>query len=271
MPAEGVENKDHQDILSYEEILKIVETGIKLGIKKVRITGGEPLVRLGVEDFISDLNRLQLDDISMTSNAVLLSEKAQQLKKAGLDRINISLDTLKPEKFKKITRRDNLAEVLKGISAALNAGLDPVKLNVVVMRGVNDDELFDFVELSRKKNLSISTKEIKELISEKYQLLPAVSKGSGPAVYFKIEGAAGKLGFISALSEHFCSSCNRLRLTADGKFKPCLASNQEVKLAGINEKEIIAAYRQALKIKPACHNLNFEQQDYSRNMSQIGG
>ena len=289
MPAEGVENKDHQDILSYEEILKIVETGIKLGIKKVRITGGEPLVRLGVEDFISDLKRLQLDDISMTSNAVLLSEKAESLKSAGLDRINISLDTLDSKKFKKITRRDNLAAVLKGISAALNAGLDPVKLNVVVMRGINDDELFDFVELSRKENLNIrfieymplggeaeaekfiSTQEIKELISKKYKLLPAVSKGSGPAVYFKIEGAAGKLGFISALSQHFCSSCNRLRLTADGKFKPCLASNLEVKIADIEEKEITAAYRQALEIKPACHNLNFEQQNYSRNMSQIGG
>lgn len=289
MPADGVESKAHSEILSYEEILKIVETGIELGIKKVRITGGEPLVRLGVEDFISDLNKLGLADISMTSNAVLLSKKAAELKKAGLDRINISLDTLDPEKFKKITRRDNLAEVLKGIRAALKTGLDPVKLNVVVMRGINDDELFDFVELSRKQELSIrfieymplggeaeaekfmSTKEIKELISSKYKLLPAVSKGNGPAVYFKVEGAAGTLGFISALSEHFCSSCNRLRLTADGKFKPCLASNQEVKISEISEKEITAAYRQALKIKPACHNLNFEKQNYSRNMSQIGG
>jgi cyclic pyranopterin phosphate synthase len=289
MPAEGVENKAHQDILSYEEILKIVETGINLGIRKIRITGGEPLVRLGVEDFISALAELDLEDISMTSNAVLLSKKAEGLKKAGLNRINISLDTLDSEKFKKITRRDNLAQVLEGINAALKAGLAPVKLNVVVMRGINDDELFDFVELSRKKNLNIrfieymplggeaeaekfiSTKEIKELITNKYELLPAASRGNGPAVYSKINGAVGKIGFISALSEHFCSTCNRLRLTADGKFKPCLASNQEIKIKGFSEKEIKAAYRRALEIKPVCHDLNFEQQNYSRNMSQIGG
>ncbi len=289
MPAEGVENKDHQEILSYEEILKIVKTGIELGIKKVRITGGEPLVRLGVENFISNLKKLDLEDISMTSNAVLLSKKAKKLKEAGLDRINISLDTLDPKKFKEITRRDNLAEVLKGVRAALKAELDPVKLNVVVMKGINDDELFNFVELSRKQKLSIrfieymplggeaeaekfiSTKEIKELISKKYELLPAVSKGNGPANYFKIEGAEGTIGFISALSQHFCSSCNRLRLTADAKFKPCLAGEQEVKINGMSKKEIEAAYRKALKIKPACHNLNFENQDYSRNMSQIGG
>lgn len=289
MPAEGVENKDHQEILRYEDILKIVKTGIKLGIKKVRITGGEPLVRLGVEDFISNLKKLDLEDISMTSNAVLLSKKAKKLKESGLDRINISLDTLDPAKFKKITRRDNLAEVLNGIRAALEAKLDPVKLNVVVMKGINDDELFDFVEMSRKQKLSIrfieymplggeaeaekfiSSSEIKDLIQKKYELLPAVSKGNGPATYFKIEGAEGTIGFISALSEHFCSSCNRLRLTADGKFKPCLAGNQEVKISGISENEIKAAYKKALEIKPACHDLNFEQQNYSRNMSQIGG
>jgi len=289
MPAEGVENKAHQEILSYEEILKIVKIGIELGIKKVRITGGEPLVRLEVEDFISSLKELDLEDISMTSNAVLLSKKANKLKKAGLDRINISLDTLDPKKFREITRRDNLAEVLKGIKAALKAELNPVKLNVVVMRGTNDDELFDFVELSRKEKLSIrfieymplggeaaaekfiSSHELKDLINEKYQLLPAVSIGNGPADYFKIDGAEGSIGFISALSQHFCGSCNRLRLTADGRFKPCLAGNQEVKIKGMSETEIKAAYRTALEIKPACHDLNFEKQDYSRNMSQIGG
>lgn len=289
MPADGVENKAHQDILSYEEILKIVKKGIEMGIRKVRITGGEPLVRLGIEDFIKSLKKLDLDDISMTSNAVLLSKNAKKLKEAGLDRINISLDTLDSKKFKKITRRDNLSQVLRGIRAALKVELNPVKLNVVVMKGINDDELFDFVELSRNKKLSvrfieymplggeaeaekfISSREIKDLIQQKFELLPAVSNGNGPANYFKIEGAVGTIGFISALSEHFCSSCNRLRLTADGKFKPCLAGNQEVKIDGMNSREIEAAYRKALEIKPLCHNLNFDEQDYSRNMSQIGG
>ncbi|MFP4198615.1 MAG: GTP 3',8-cyclase MoaA [Halanaerobium sp.] len=289
MPADGVENKSHQEILSYEDILKIVKFGKKLGIKKVRITGGEPLVRLGVEDFIAALNRLDLEDISMTSNAVLLSKKAVRLKKAGLDRINISLDTLDSEKFKKITRRDNLTDVLQGIKAALKAGLDPVKLNVVLMKGLNDDELFDFVELSRKQKLNVrfieymplggeaeaekfvSSREIKDLISQKFNLLPAVAKGNGPANYFKLEGAEGTIGFISALSEHFCSSCNRLRLTADGRFKPCLAGDQEILIKGFSKEEIKAAYLKALEIKPVCHNLSFEHQDYSRNMSQIGG
>ncbi|TDO78311.1 cyclic pyranopterin phosphate synthase [Halanaerobium saccharolyticum] len=289
MPAEGVENKNHQDILSYEDILKIVKTGIELGIKKVRITGGEPLVRLGVEDFVSKLNKLGLEDISMTSNAVLLAEKAKKLKEAGLQRINISLDTLDPQKFKEISRRDNLAKVLKGIRAALRVGLEPVKLNVVVMKGINDDEIFDFVELSRREKLSIrfieymplggeaeaekfiSSSEIKHLIQASFELLPAVSTGNGPATYFKLQGAEGTIGFISAMSEHFCSSCNRLRLTADGKFKPCLAGNQEIKISGMNKKEIEAAYKKALDLKPVCHNLNFENQKYSRNMSQIGG
>ena len=289
MPADGVETKGHQDILSYEDIIKIVKTGIELGIRKVRITGGEPLVRLGVEDLISSLSRLELKDISMTSNAVLLSKKAEKLKAAGLDRINISLDTLDPVKFKEITRRDNLQQVLSGIRAAQKAELNPVKLNVVVMKGINDDELFDFVELSRSEKLSIrfieymplggeaeagkfiSSSDIKNLISKKYKLQPADSKGNGPANYYKVEGAAGTIGFISAVSEHFCSSCNRLRLTADGRFKPCLAGNQEVKITGMTKKEIKAAYKKALAVKPACHDLNFEKQDYSRNMSQIGG
>ncbi len=289
MPADGIENKSHQEILSYEDILKIVENGIELGIRKVRITGGEPLVRLGVEDFISRLDRLKLEDISMTSNGVLLSKKAEKLKKSGLDRINISLDTLDPLKFKEITRRDNLDDVLTGIRAALKAELNPVKLNVVVMKGINDDELFDFVELSRKEKLSIrfieymplggeaeaekfiSSSDIKNLISKKYELQPAESRGNGPANYFKIDGAEGTIGFISAVSEHFCSSCNRLRLTADGRFKPCLAGNQEVKISGMSKDEIKAAYKKALAIKPVCHNLSFEKQDYNRNMSQIGG
>lgn len=290
MPAEGVESKDHSEILSYEDILKIVEVGIELGIKKVRITGGEPLVRLGLVDFISDLNKLDLEDISMTSNAVLLAEEAEKLKKAGLDRINISLDTLNKNKFKEITRRDEFERVKKGIKAALKAGLKPLKLNVVVMKGINDDELFDFVELSRKENLSVrfieymplggeaeaekfmSSREIKSLIEDKYLLSAASEEGNGPAKYFKVKGAEGTIGFISALSEHFCSSCNRLRLTADGKFKPCLAGNQEVNIfSPINRENIERAYKKALEIKPAYHSLNFENQEYKRNMSQIGG
>lgn len=289
MPAEGVKNKAHSEILNYEEIIKIVKIGMKMGINKVRLTGGEPLVRNDVEKLISELSSLGLKDISMTSNAVLLADKAEILKRAGLDRINISLDTLYRKKFEKITRRDLLPEVLAGIEAALAADLKPVKINMVVMKGVNDDEILNFVDLSRKKEIQlrfieymplggeaeaekfISSKEIKALISEKYKLNPTLNKGSGPAKSFQIEGAAGTVGFISALSEHFCSSCNRLRLTADAKFKPCLAGNQEVKIKKMTAAEIESAYLKALELKPACHNLDFKKQNYLRNMSQIGG
>lgn len=290
MPADGVENKSHQEILSYEDLIKVVKVAIKFGIKKIRITGGEPLVRLGVEDFIADLNQLDLEDISMTSNAVLLADKAEDLKKAGLDRINISLDSLNEKKFKEITRRDNFQEVWAGIQKALEVGLKPVKLNVVVMRGFNDDELFDFVELTKKFNLNVrfieymplggeaeadkfmSSKEIKKLIKTKYQLFKANTKGSGPAKYFKVAGAKGTIGFISALSEHFCSSCNRLRLTADGKLKPCLASDLEISIPKkLTEQNIEKAYLKALNLKPSCHNLDFNDQSQKRTMSQIGG
>lgn len=290
MPAEGVENKAHSEILSYEELIRIVKVGIKFGIKKVRITGGEPLVRLGIEDFISQLSQLGLEDISMTSNAVLLNEKAEKLKKAGLDRINISLDTLKAEKFKKITRRDNFKEVWAGIEKALAVGLKPVKINMVVMKGFNDDELFDFVELSQNKELNIrfieymplggeaeadkfmSSKEIKKMIKSKYELIKTDTKGSGPAKYFKIPAAKGTIGFIAALSEHFCSSCNRMRLTADGKFKPCLASDLEIVIpAQITTKNIEKSYKKALNLKPSCHHLDFNNQNQKRTMSQIGG
>ena len=289
MPAEGVKNKKHSEILTYEEIIKIVKIGIKMGIKKVRLTGGEPLVRENVEFLVSKLSSLGLEDLSMTSNAVLLSSKAESLKKAGLDRINISLDTLDREKFKKITRRDFLPQVLAGIEAAAAAELKPVKINMVVMKGINDDELLDFVDLSIKKELQlrfieymplggeaeaakfISSREIKALIAEKYKLYPAFTKGNGPAEYFKIKGAAGTIGFISALSEHFCSSCNRLRLTADAKFKPCLAGEQEIKIKGMSSSKIESAFLKAIELKPACHQLDFKKQNYLRNMSQIGG
>jgi len=289
MPAEGVREKDHSEILSYEEIIKIAKTAVKMGIKKIRLTGGEPLVRKNVEALIKELNKLDLEDISMTSNAVALADKASSLKKAGLDRINISLDSLSSEKFEKITRRRAVSYVLAGIEAALEADLKPVKINMVVMKGINDNEILDFVELSRNKELNIrfieymplggeaeaekfiSSKEIKKIIADKYKLLPAVTKGSGPANYFKVEGASGTIGFISALSEHFCSSCNRLRLTADAKIKPCLAGNQEVKIKEINSSEIESAFIEALKLKPACHHLDFAEQAYNRNMSQIGG
>ncbi|MFW6294767.1 MAG: GTP 3',8-cyclase MoaA [Halanaerobium sp.] len=291
MPEDGVELKKHSEILSFEDIIKIVKVGQELGVEKIRLTGGEPLVRLGVDDLIGSLAELKIKDISMTTNGVLLAEKAEKLKNAGLNRVNISLDTLKKDRFEEITRRDYFDKVLTGIESALKFNLKPVKINTVVMNGFNDDEIFDFVELSRSKNIHVrfieymplggeadeenfmSSEETKKLIESHYKLVTAVTKGNGPAKYFKVPGAAGTIGFISALSEHFCSECNRMRLTADGRFKPCLASNKEVEIAKtMTEKDIYQAYQKALEIKPSAHHLNFADNDkHDRKMSQIGG
>ncbi|MGM0602028.1 MAG: GTP 3',8-cyclase MoaA [Bacillota bacterium] len=291
MPEDGIDDKGHSQILSYEDIIKIVRTGVELGIKKVRITGGEPLVRKGLDSLIYALSELGLEEITMTTNGVLLAKLGERLKKSGLDRVNISLDTLNKENYEKITRRDHFDDVKAGIEAALNLDLSPVKINVVVIKGFNDNEIDDFVELSRIKNLHIrfieymplgldiseekfySSEKIKEYISKKYNLYSAEIEGSGPAKYYKVEGAKGSIGFISAISNNFCANCNRLRLTADGKIKPCLGNNIEVKIADrMSEDDIVNAYKKAVELKPASHSLNFNQKSqFCRSMSQIGG
>ncbi|MGM0438595.1 MAG: GTP 3',8-cyclase MoaA [Bacillota bacterium] len=291
MPEEGIEFKKHDDILRYEQIIKIVKIGKKLGIKKVRITGGEPLVRKDLPELIAGLNDLDLEDISLTTNGVLLAEQAADLKEAGLDRVNISLDTLQKDKYKKITRRDRFEDVMSGIEAAYDFDFKPVKLNVVLMKGINDDELFDFAKLSINKPLHVrfieymplgeeingaeyyEMKKAKEKITKEFQLENTEIEGNGPANYYKISGSKGSIGFISPISEHFCSECNRFRLTADGKFRPCLARDLEVEIPDdFSEKSIIKAYKKSLSIKPIGHNLNFENSDQrDRTMSQIGG
>ncbi len=291
MPEEGIDVKDHKDILSYEEIIKIVKVGKKMGIKNVRITGGEPLVRLDIEDLISSLDKLGLSDISMTTNGVLLSEKAKTLKEAGLDRVNISIDSLKKDKYFEITRRDKFKDVMKGIDKALKVGFKPVKLNVVVMKDINDDEVLEFAKLTLDKSLHvrfieymplggnvdsseyINMKELENEISAKLSLVKTNITGNGPAKYYKIPDGKGSIGFISPISEHFCSSCNRFRLTADGKFRPCLAKDLEVEIyKDLSEENIIKAYKKALAIKPIGHNFNFsDEAQRERTMSQIGG
>jgi len=291
MPEEGIETKRHEDILSYEQIVKIVKIGKEMGIKNVRITGGEPLVRLNLVELISKLNELDLNDISLTTNGVLLAEKAVELKKAGLDRVNISLDSLDKDKYKEITRRDRYESVIAGIEAALKYNFKPVKLNMVVMKGINDDELIEFAKLSINKPLHVrfieymplgkdingaeyyETKKVKKKIKNEFKLIKTETEGSGPAKYFKIPGSGGSIGFISPMSEHFCAECNRFRLTADGKFRPCLARDLEVEIQkDFSRKSIIKAYQKALSIKPISHNLDFaDNGERDRTMSQIGG
>lgn len=292
MPEDGIEKCTHGDILSFEELYKIVKTAVELGIRKVRITGGEPLVRDGVIDFIGRISKLPgLEDIAMTTNGILLKDKAEDLKKAGLKRLNISLDTLNPDKFKKITRWGELQKVLEGIEKAEKIGLTPIKINTVIMKGINEDEIEDFVNLTINKPYKVRFIELmpmgeaegiekdrymsnEEIMDRLPDLIPSISESkSGPAKYYMLPNGKGEIGFISPMSQHFCKTCNRIRLTADGKIKPCLHSNKEIDLKGSlrNGKNIKEVLRESILLKPEKHHLNEEREPSTRKMNQIGG
>lgn len=290
MPEKGVKKKEHKDILRFEEIEKVVQAAVKLGISKIRFTGGEPLLRKGLPELISKISDLDgIKDISLTTNGVLLQAYAEQLKKAGLHRVNISLDTLDKNKYREITRGGNLDEALNGIRAAQEVKLLPLKINVVLMGGVNDNEIEDFVNLTVKEDIELRFIELmplgeaacwdkahflsdNEILTRVPRLIPLPFRGHGGiARYYKLPGSKGKIGLISPLSNHFCNYCNRIRLTADGKLKPCLHSDLEIDIRDYkgNMEEFLLA---AIKAKPNRHYIN--NVDYvpvERNMNQIGG
>lgn len=295
MPPGGITPKRHQEILSYEEIVAIVRVGTTLGIDRVRLTGGEPLVRRNLVRLIRQLRDLgALKDLSLTTNGVYLAALAQPLQAAGLDRVNISLDTLRPERFHYITHGGSVEEVLAGIESAEKAGLAPIKINTVAIRGFNDDELMDFVRLTRERPLHVRFIEFMpagngywseakylplppfiERLQKEFSLKPEPSLGGGPANNFRIPDAQGTVGFIAAVSQHFCERCNRLRLTADGKLRACLFGSGEVEIkskVAEGDAAIRAAFAEALKQKPACGFEGVLPQGFScRVMSQIGG
>jgi len=297
MPETGVELMSHYDILSYEEIYTVVKAAAELGINKVRLTGGEPLVRAGIADLVSLIDSIEtIDDIAMTTNGILLARHAAELKDAGLCRVNISLDTLKPERFRQITRCGTLKDTLEGIEAAQGAGLAPVKINMVVMAGINDDEIPDFarktvtdgwnvrfIELmpsSANEQVSsklVSVSDMKKRIETMGKLEPSnIEAGNGPAKYFRLPGAKGTVGFISPVTEHFCFQCNRLRLTADGKLRPCLLNNDEVDLkeplrSGAPIEELKKLIARAIAGKPKGHHLAEGTGRKGRPFSQVGG
>jgi cyclic pyranopterin phosphate synthase len=301
MPQAGVTPKlVHDEILSYEEIVRVVQAAAGLGISKIRLTGGEPLVRLGMADLVEMIARVPgIDDIAMTTNGTLLTRYADDLKQAGLHRVNISLDTLRPERFHHITRLGKLADVLAGIEAAERAGLHPIKLNNVVMRGLNDDEVVDFARLTRDRAWHVRFIEVmpvgsiaglatlehvpaaavrNAIESALGRLEPAdgATRGNGPARYYRLAGAIGTIGFIAAVSEHFCFRCNRLRLTADGRLRPCLLADDEMDLRtplrqGAGQQELQALLCTAIENKPAGHHLADGKVPLRRLMSQIGG
>ena len=304
MPAEGVCSLPHEEILRIEEIEQIVAVAAKHGIRSVRLTGGEPLVRKGVVELIESITSMDgIENVSLTTNGVLLPKMADDLARAGLHRVNISLDTLDPEQFREVTRTGRLEDTLAGIDAALEAGFDPVKVNAVTVRRLDQDFL-EFAKLSVDRPLHvrfieymplgdsseggigwgkedvIASEELLGIINQRAQesgmepLRPAGNKplGWGPARYYEFPGAQGTVGFISPLSRHFCSECNRLRLTADGKIRPCLFSDKEFDMrAAVREggpKEIEAVLYEALGAKPDDHH---DQVGTERSMNKIGG
>ncbi|WP_027355578.1 GTP 3',8-cyclase MoaA [Desulfofundulus thermocisternus] len=299
MPPQGVSVVPRREILSLEEITRVVEAATEVGVKKVRLTGGEPLVRRGITELVRKLAGIpEIDDVALTTNGILLAGKAEQLKAAGLCRVNISLDTLKPERFSFITRGGSLEAVWRGIEKSLEIGLHPVKLNAVVVRGFNDDEICDLARLSIKHPLHVRfielmpfgtaagfsregyvpAAEIRSLIEKELGQLQEVRKlaGSGPARYYRLPGAPGTIGFISAVSDHFCGRCNRLRLTATGALRPCLFSEHEIDLKGplrrgATRDELAGLIARAIQDKPGWHRLGQENFRTRKNMSQIGG
>ena len=304
MPEEGIDLVPMEDVLSYEEIRDVVRVAASMGLRRVRLTGGEPLARKGLVDLVGMISALPgIEEVALSTNGVALARQADSLARAGLSRVNVSLDTLQPERFSRITRGGRLGDVLEGIEAARAAGLTPVKVNVVVMRGTNDDEVVDFARSTLSEDWQVrfielmpftalentgqqpvasggfvSNEAVRGRIEEALgPLEPDSGEGNGPARYYRFAAAKGKIGFISPLTEEgFCGRCNRMRLTATGKLRPCLLTDHEVDLrpslrGGEGEERIRRGIMAALASKPDAHHLGDGNRPRRRKMVQIGG
>ncbi len=296
--ANLVTRLSHDDILSYEEIHTVVQAAAGLGVKKIRLTGGEPLVRPDLSQLVRLISQIEdIDEISLTTNAILLDRYATELKAAGLKRVNISLDTFKADKFERITGSDRLKDVLSGIETARKVGLSPVKINMVVLRGINDDELLDSARMSisegwhvrfiehmplvssgAKDNGLVAVQDMMKTIQESLGPLEPCwpQSGNGPARYYRLPGASGTLGFIGPVTDCFCAGCNRFRLTADGRLRPCLLDDTEVDIkgplrGGASIKELAELMWQAAALKKEQHRLGEDFVPSKRQMWQIGG
>jgi len=291
MPEEGVDKKRHFDIITFEEACDIVRAGTNIGINKVRLTGGEPLVRRGIVSLVERLRDIGgIHDIAMTTNGVLLDEYAHKLAQAGLHRVNISLDTMKKDRYEHITRGGDLGRVWQGITAAKNAGLHPIKINVVLVGGFNDDEIEEFVRWTYRDDIEVRFIELMPIgqcaldfsdeksvpgdvvLARVPELVPLDDPNEKVSVTYRLPGGKGKVGLINPMNHKFCDRCNRLRITADAKIKPCLHSNQEIDIRqlradGMSYEQILTA---AANAKPKMHNLDAHEYT-SRNMNKIGG
>ncbi len=287
MAEEGVQKRAHGDILSIEELAEIGGAAVRCGVRKIRLTGGEPLVRRGILTLCESLRAVpELEELTMTTNGARLSELAADLKAAGVDRLNVSLDTLRPERFRAITRGGELADVLRGVDAAEEAGFPPPKRNVVLLRGVNDDEIADFVALTRSADRCVRFIELmpmgvcaayaREHFLPADAVLAAVPElapvgRDGVAELYRVPGWRGTVGLIRPMTRCFCASCDRIRVTADGKLKPCLHSPEEISLRGKHGAALEEAVRAGAAAKPERHYLTSAGSAAARDMNEIGG
>jgi len=288
MPEEGVLQKPHNEILRIEEIEQIVRIAARLGIEKVRITGGEPLVRKGILKICQKIAAVpQIRELCLTTNGILLPQMAQSLADAGVSRVNISLDTLKPAKYHSMTRMGQLSDVLLGIEAAKAAGLSPIKINVVLIGGFNDSEIEDFVFLTQTEDYEVRFIELMPVgpaanwdsvcfvpirsVLQKVPGLEPVPGNSTTASLYRLPGAKGLVGLISPISQCFCGTCNRIRITADGRFKGCLLSSEEISLRNQSDGALESLLKNGIASKPDRHHLAECPSVIRRSMSQIGG
>ncbi|WP_259753983.1 GTP 3',8-cyclase MoaA [Pseudomonas sp. GCEP-101] len=298
--SEDMQFLPRDQVLSLEELEAVADAFIGLGVKRIRITGGEPLVRKGLSGLLAKLgSRAELDDLSITTNGSQLRERAVELRAAGVRRLNISLDSLRRERFAAFTRSDKLEQVLDGIDAAREAGFERIKLNAVVQKGRNDDEVCDLVAFALEKGIDISfieemplgsvssharketlcsSDEVRAQLAERWQLLPTPERSGGPSRYYRIDGHASRIGFISPHSHNFCGDCNRVRVTAEGKLVLCLGHEGALDLRQLlrehpgDSARLRQALIQALQLKPERHHFEADQQvQVLRFMSMTGG
>ncbi len=299
MPSEGLEKLEHKDILTYEEILRLARIAVALGVDKIRLTGGEPLVRKDFPHLLPELMSIPgLKDVSITTNGIYLKEHLENIRSAGVNRINISLDSLKRDRYQQITGFDGFERVREAIQLARNLGFRPIKINMVVLKGINDDEVVDFARLSMRYPFHmrfieympsglllhneplhyVSNTVIRERLEAIEPLIQLPRKAiDGPTVRYRFKEAQGEIGFISPLTHHFCQVCNRLRLTAKGHLRPCLLSDEELDLrgpmrAGATDRDLENIFAEAADHKPRAHHLNSkDSESLSGRMSAIGG
>ncbi len=298
MPSKGLKFFRNSEIMTDGEIVRFVRIAHKHGLRKVRFTGGEPLLRKNIVKLIASIKNIGIADVSLTTNGTMLASLAEDLKKAGLDRVNISLDTMKADRYKEITRKGDIARVWEAIKEAERVSLSPVKINMVPIRGINDDEILSFAALTFEKDYHIrfiefmpassdgiwrrekcvSSKEILDAISILGNLESFKFRGEGPSRNYRINGAVGVIGIISPISDHFCNSCNRLRLTSIGRIRPCLFSEEEIDIKtpmrnGASDEEVENLFLQAIKVKPERHLINENKtvSEHIKTMSKIGG